>query len=79
MYLINYIFDFSPIIILTVWYHLITFNFTVQELRDLKKSLNVEKEPRMVIENSPIEVRIFSLVVKLFVNHHVLSAHIMVH
>ena len=51
--------------------------FTVQELRTIKKSFNVEKEPRMVIENSQIEVRIFSLVVKLFVNHHVLSAHIM--
>ena len=56
------------------------FQFYSARVKRLKKkSLNVEKEPRMVIDNSPIEVRIFSLVVKLFVNHHVLSAHIMVH
>nr|XP_022289457.1 uncharacterized protein LOC111101302 [Crassostrea virginica]XP_022345264.1 uncharacterized protein LOC111137860 [Crassostrea virginica] len=38
----------------------------LQELRDLKKSLNVEKEPRMVIENSPIEAPIMEYLKKNF-------------
>ena len=35
-----------------------TLNFIVQELRNMKKSIVEKEEPRMVFDNSPIEVSI---------------------